>query len=116
MRGTSLRTRKARTVTSSRLPIGVGTTYSRGTSSAGGPAHVPAAKHMDVQMRDRLLGVRSAVDDAAKAAFRNTLLLGNLGCRASRTSQERNILFIGVGVPGKVLPRNDEQMDRRLWI
>jgi hypothetical protein len=71
---------------------------------------------MEVQVRNALLCVRSAVDDAAKPAIPNAFLLRH-ACHDTRQPPEQGLILLGgVGETSHVLARDNQYVDGRLRI
>jgi len=96
--------------------MGVGTTMSRGTASARRPAHLAAAKHMHVQVRNALLRMRAVIHDASIAALGYTLRFGNTCRGPSDLADEPFIPFGQIGKADNMLAWNDQHVHGRLRI
>jgi hypothetical protein len=77
---------------------------------------VAPAQHVHVQMMNRLLRVRPAIDYAAEARFGDSLLPGHKGGDPHDLADQRLVFFGRVGESRKVLAWDDDDMSRRLWV
>ena len=84
---------------------------SRGWILARRPGHLSAAEHVHVQMKDRLAGATSSVDDRAiAAAFRQSVIVGDARTDSQQMAQQRLVLLRSIVERLHVFARNDQQV------
>src|SRR5262245_24939180 len=71
---------------------------------------------MDVQMRDTLARIRSAVDYNAIAGFTYPEVACHLRCGQDQLAEQRLIRLICLGEPRNDAFRHNQDMYRRLWV
>ena len=77
---------------------------------------MPPTQNVAVQVRHRLAGIRTVVQDQPKARLCESLPARNLSRLQEQVTQHFLVLRCGIGDPRDGLPGHDEDVDRRAWL